>query len=215
MEILIINFSLEGMTEAEYRKSATTSRRPSRRCRASCPRSGSRIGRTACTAASIRSRTARRWTPTWPRICWRRWPRLRASSASRSAASRCWRGRRRSRGACQPRPRSLRMAAMDCRSAGSSVVGRDFELSVLLRVSGGARTSCVLRVRDRGHREVVAAREIRRGVRTPRDRRRRGRLPVDRADRAGVPGRSGSASTRRDHHLDHRPRRARADAARW
>ncbi len=72
----------------------------------------------------------------------------------------------------------------------------------------------MFRVRDRGHREVVAAREIRRGVRTARDRRRRGRLPVDRADRAGVLGRSGlGGRPDDDHHIDNRLRRARGRAS--
>ena len=136
------------------------SRRRLRPCRASFRRSGWRIVRTVCTAACTRSRTARPWTPTSPRTSWRRWPRLRALWTSRCAGSRCCQRRRRSRGAWRPRLHSSRMAAMDGRSDGPLGRRTRFRAVGASAGSGGARTTRVLRVRHRGHREVIAARAV-------------------------------------------------------
>ena len=135
MEILIINFSLDGHDRVRVPE-------PLRRRRAGVR--GGAGPRVQGLAGGSGERRVRRRLYVRERRGGGRLPglgpvgaggaRLRAWSTSRSAASRCCRSRRRSRAVWQPRPRSPRMASMDCRSTGSSVVGRDFELSVLLRV---------------------------------------------------------------------------------
>ena len=123
-------------------------------------------------------------------------PPLRGAVGADGDHTRVWR----------PRPRSPRMAPMDCRSTGSTVVGRDFELSVLLRVleEHGPRVCFVYGIAGIGKSSLLA--RFGEECDTARDRRCRGRLPVDRADRAGVPGRSGlGRRSDDDHHLDNRP----------